>query len=152
MRVAADSCNHNGSRKRSCAADFASVRRPIALTLNQHNRQQLRGQTMASEIARLKAAATNQRRKMAETEALLVRKSVIVITGAATAFAETKGMPLSVAGVPIKLGIATVGALAEAMTRDPSMRRILGAVAECELAIYSYGATKTRAFISGDEL
>jgi len=104
---------------------------------------------MASELARAKATIANVRRRNEEVEAMLVRKSVIAIAAAATGFAESKGLQPGYFGVPTKLGIATGMSLLEALTRDKSTRRFLGAIADAELAAYTYAATKNRAFIAG---
>ena len=105
---------------------------------------------MASEIARLKATIAGARKRTDEIETILVRKAVISITAAATGFAETKGLGVSYLGVPTKLGLATLASLGEAVTRDPKLRRFIGAFGDAQLAAYTYAATKSRAFIAGE--
>ena len=104
---------------------------------------------MASELSRAKAAVANARKRGEEVEALIVRKAVITMAGAATGFAESKGLAPGYFGVPTKLGIATVASLLEALTRDKSLRRFLGAIGDAELAAYSYSAAKAQAFVAG---
>jgi hypothetical protein len=105
---------------------------------------------MASELARVKAHALNQRRKAQELEQGFMRKSMIALTAAATGYAEKKGAPVSVMGVPLKLVIATGASVGEAISKGPA-RRFLGAIADAELAIYTHDAIKTGGFIAGDD-
>jgi len=105
---------------------------------------------MASELARAKATIANQRKRGDELEATVVRKAVITVTAATTAFAENKGMQAAYFGVPTKVGIAALASLGEALSRDKTTRRFLGAIADSELAAYSYAAVRAGTFIAGD--
>lgn len=106
---------------------------------------------MASELARARAQITSARRRGEELESTVVRKAVISVTSAALGFGESKGMQLSYFGVPTKLGVATVGTVLELFVRDRTSRRFLGAVSDAALANYAYNASRTRAFIAGEE-
>lgn len=104
---------------------------------------------MASELARAKAQIAGARRRSDEVETMLVRKAVITITAAVTGFAESKGLQPSYFNVPTKLGAATLLSLVEAVTRDKSTRRFLGAMGDAQLAAYTYAASKAHAFVAG---
>jgi hypothetical protein len=106
---------------------------------------------MASELARAKAQIQTIRRRGAEVETTIVRKAVISMVAAGQGFAESKGLETSYFGVPTKLGLATLGALAQLMIRDQTANRFLGAFSDAQLAAYMYAASKTRAFIAGPE-
>lgn len=106
---------------------------------------------MASELARAKAQIQSIRRRGAEVETTVVRKAVIAMVAAGQGFAESKGLETSYFGVPTKLGLATIGTLAQLLVRDPTANRFLGAFGDAQLAAYMYAASKTRAFIAGDE-
>lgn len=108
-----------------------------------------REKQMASELARLKAAAQNARKRGDEVEGLIVRKAVITGTGALQGFAETKGLEIEYLGVPTKLGIGLIFGVFEAVIRDKTVRRICGAVSDAELGAYSYAAAKAQSFIAG---
>lgn len=105
---------------------------------------------MASELARIKQHALNQRRKAQELEQGFMRKSMIALTAAAMGYAEKKGAPLAVMGVPLKLVIATGGSVGEAISRGPA-RRFLGAIGDTALAVYTHDAVKSGGFIAGDD-
>lgn len=107
---------------------------------------------MASELARAKAAVANARRRGDEVEALIVRKAVISGTGALQGFAEVKGLEIEYLGVPTKLGIGLLASVGEALIRDKTLRRILGAVADAELGAYSYAAAKAQSFVAGGNI
>jgi hypothetical protein len=106
---------------------------------------------MASDLARARAQIQSIRRRGAELETQIVRKAVISITAAGQGFAESKGLQVSYFGVPTKLGLATLGSLAQLLTRDATTNRFLGAFADAQLAAYAYEASKLQAFIAGDD-
>lgn len=105
---------------------------------------------MASELARAKAQLASQRRKGEEVEASLVRKAVIGGTAALTAFAENKGLEVEYFGVPTKVGLALLFSLGEAVSRDKTVRRLAGAMADAEIGAYSYASVKGGTFIAGE--
>src|SRR5205085_11988504 len=105
----------------------------------------------ARELSRARAQIQSIRRKGAELETQFVRKAVITITAAAQGFAESKGLAPSYFGVPTKLGLSALGSLGQLMTRDATASRFLGAFADAQLAAYTYAASKSHAFIAGEE-
>lgn len=105
---------------------------------------------MASELARAKAQIASARRKGEEVEAALVRKAVISGTAALTAFAENKGMEVEYFGVPTKVGLALLFSFGEAISRDKTIRRFAGAMADAEIGAYAYASVKGKTFIAGE--
>jgi hypothetical protein len=106
---------------------------------------------MASELQRARAQIQTIRRRGAEVETTIVRKAVIAITAAGQGFAESKGLAVSYFGVPTKLGLATLGSLAQLLVRDQTANRFIGAFSDSQLAAYMYEAAKLQSFIAGDD-
>lgn len=104
---------------------------------------------MSSELSRAKAQIATQKRRGAELETVIVRKAVITVTSALTGFAESKGLAPSYWNVPTKLGLGLLGSLGEALMRDATSRKFLGAFSDAQLANYSYAASKGHTFIAG---
>lgn len=105
----------------------------------------------SSELSRARAQIHTIKRRGAELETQIVRKAVISITAAGQGFAESKGLAASYFGVPTKLGLAGLASLAQLLTRDATTNRFIGAFADAQLAAYAYAASKTHAFIAGDD-
>jgi hypothetical protein len=103
----------------------------------------------ASELSRAKAQIATQKRRGAELETVIVRKAVITFTSALTGFAESKGLQASYWNVPTKLGLGLLGSLGEALMRDATSRKFLGAFSDSQLANYAYAASKGHTFIAG---
>jgi hypothetical protein len=101
-----------------------------------------------SDIQKVREQLKNVRKRANEAERGLVRKTTLGISGAALAYAEKKGAPLAVFGVPTKLAIGAAATMIEAMSNG-STARFAGAIADSALAIYSYEATKKGSFIAG---
>lgn len=103
---------------------------------------------MASEIAKVKARAANARSKALEVEHAVTGKVVAYGTGAGLAYAEHKGLPLAIGGVPTKLVIGFAGAIGELMTKGAT-RRLLASVSTAALVAHGYNAVRSGAFIAG---
>jgi hypothetical protein len=83
---------------------------------------------------------------------LVERRVGIALGGAGLGWAERKSFyPLSVLGLPSKLAIGVGAMLIEANSSGP-IRRMMGALADSSLAVYSYQAIKTESFIAGDDV
>lgn len=104
----------------------------------------------SEELARARATIANAKRRGAELESVIVRKAVITTVSAITGFAESKGLQPAYWNVPTKLGLGLLGSVAEAMSKDASFRRLIGAFSDAQLANYSYAASKGHTFIAGD--
>ncbi len=104
---------------------------------------------MSTKIQSARAAAARARSKVQDMEHGLVRKSVIGVTGATLAMAgQREVLPVEVAGVPTKLGLALAATLVEAMSKGP-VRRIAGAVGDASLAVYAHEAVQNESFVAG---
>lgn len=103
---------------------------------------------MASELAKVKARAASARSKAHEMEHAVLSKVTAYGTGAGLAYAERKGMPLAIGGVPSKLVLGFALAVAQLMTKGPTSR-LLGNVSNAALATHGYNAVRTGAFIAG---
>lgn len=99
-------------------------------------------------LATLKQSAANARKKADAAEQMVVRKTVMGLTGSGLAYGQRKGMPLAVFGVPTKLAVAAVASLAEIMTRG-STQRFASAVGDASIAVYSFTATLNKSFVAG---
>lgn len=101
-----------------------------------------------SSLARRLEHTRRRARAAAETAE---RRMVIAGSAAGIGFLEKKSfVPVSIAGIPTKLGLGILATLGEANTSGAS-RRMLGAIADASLAIYGYQAVKTASFIAGDD-
>lgn len=105
---------------------------------------------MSSKAELATNRASNAAKKVKDLERGFVRKGVIGLSGAGLALAEKKGMPLTAGGVPIKLAIGGLATLGELLTRG-GMRNFCGAIADSNLAIYSYEGVKRGSYIAGDD-
>ncbi len=106
---------------------------------------------MSTAIDRLQAANSRAHQKTRAMEQNVVRKVVISGTGAALGYASKRGMREDVAGVPIKLAMAAVGALGEILLKG-APQRLSGAIGDASLAIYSHEAMQEGSFVAGGEV
>lgn len=106
---------------------------------------------MSAAIDRLQATAARQRDKTRALEQNIVRKVVLSGTGAALGYASKKGVREEIGGVPIKLGLAAIGALGEIMLKGGA-QRFAGAVGDASLVIYSHEAIQEGSFVAGGEV
>ena len=105
---------------------------------------------MATEIQRVRAQAMGARKRVAEVEADFIRKTLMALTGGGYGLARRKGMRNNVAGVPLKLAVATVATVGQVMSRG-STRRAFGAIADASIACYSENAMAAGTFVAGIE-
>jgi len=105
---------------------------------------------MSSEIQRVRAQAMGARKRVAEVEQDFIRKTLMALTGGGYGLARRKGLRNNIAGVPLKLGVATLAALGQVMSKG-STRRAFGAIADASIACYSENAMASGQFVAGIE-
>jgi hypothetical protein len=103
---------------------------------------------MSNKLARAKASVQSARSKAHEMENAVVGKVVAYGTGSGIAYAERKGMPLAIGGMPTKLLLGLAGAVGELMTKGAS-RRFLANLSTAALATHGYNAVRTGSFVAG---
>lgn len=101
-----------------------------------------------SALERLRESNQRARAKTTALEQNIVRKALISGTGAALGYASKKGVREELGGVPVKLGLAALGALGELLLKGAA-QRAAGAVGDASLAIYSHEAMQEGTFVAG---
>lgn len=105
--------------------------------------------TPSEALAHAKSINKNARAKAERAEQGIVRKAVVAGTGAAIAYAEKKGMPDEMLGVPSKLAVGVGLTLVEIFAKG-AVQRIAGAVSDASLAVWSHEAVQEGSFVAGD--
>ena len=104
---------------------------------------------LAKKEASMRIASANQRRKASGTERMLVRKATLVGTAGVYGVLNRMGVPVEIAGFPVKLAISTAANLAEAMTGG-NTQAVMAGIADATTAIYVERSITTGTVIAGD--
>ena len=104
---------------------------------------------LAKKEASMRIASATQRRKASSTERMLVRKATLVGTAGVYGVLNRMGVPVEIAGFPVKLAISTAANLAEAMTGG-NTQAVMAGIADATTAIYVERSITTGTVIAGE--
>ncbi len=99
--------------------------------------------------ASARVAAANRRNKSANMTAMFIRKGSLVSMSALYGTLNRFGVPVTLGGFPVKIGIATVSLLVEGLSKG-ALQSIAAGVNDSTTAIYIERAISTGSVIAGE--